>query len=171
MNKSIRALWRRVRPEQGVITIEFSFIFIIFIFFIFLFFEVNRFVYVSASIDLTLSEAARITSRTESSDSNYTEVFASNIRQQSSFWNMFIDASNFTLTVRYCNSVSAAVNGNCNSTDGRNFPLALYSVRYRYRPLLFTFAGNSAVNNLFNSLDNYLSRQLLYVQEYESGNE
>lgn len=171
MKKSIRALWRRLRPEQGVITIEFSFIFIIFIFFIFLFFEVNRFVYVSASIDLTLSEAARITSRTESSDSNYTEIFASNIRQQSSFWKMFIDASNFTLTVRYCNSVSAAVNGNCNSTDGRNFPLALYSARYRYRPLLFTFAGNSAVNNLFNSLDNYLSRQLLYVQEYESGNE
>lgn len=115
MKKSIRALGRRVRGEQGVITIEFSFIFIIFIFFIFLFFEVNRFVYVSATIDLTLSEAARITSRTESRDSNYTDIFASNIRQQSSFWKMFIDASNFTLTVRYCSSVSAAMKGNCSS--------------------------------------------------------
>ena len=113
MKKSIRALGRRVRGEQGVITIEVSFIFIIFIFFIFLFFEVNRFVYVSATIDLTLSEAARITSRTESRDSNYTDIFASNIRQQSSFRKMFIDASNFTLQVSDCCPESAAMQGNC----------------------------------------------------------
>ena len=171
MRTVLKRLRQRLSREQGGGTIEFSLIFIIFVFFIFLIFEINRFLYVSASLDLTLSEAARMTSRTEQNNGDYTALFAANVAQESAFWKMFVDPKNFTLKVTYCRSVKDSLKENCFTGAGQQYPLAIYSAGYRYRPLLFAFDNNSAVKKLVAMLDASLSRKLVYVQEYERGDQ
>ncbi|ORM80998.1 hypothetical protein HA44_10025 [Mixta gaviniae] len=56
-------LRQKIRDEQGVISLEFAFIFPVFILLFFMIYEVNRYVFISTAIDLTLSEAARETAR------------------------------------------------------------------------------------------------------------
>ncbi len=170
MRTVIRKIWRSASREEGVITIEFSFIFIIFVFFIFLMFEICRFMYISASVDLTLAEAARITSRSENIY-DYSDLFDTHITEQSAFWAMFINPENFTLKVTHCSSVIEAMNGKCVTSDGSDYPLAVYSAGYRYRPLLFAFDNNASVKKLLTSLQGTLNRRLVYVQEYERGDQ
>ena len=170
MRTVIRMIRRSVSREQGSITLEFSFIFIVFVFLVFLIFEVCRYLYISASVDLTLAEAARITSRTEN-NADYSALFTRNVKEQSALLSMFIDPRDFTLKITYCSSVSRAMTGNCSTGNSSKFPLAVYSASYRYQPLLFAFDNNSSVKQLLTSLNNSLNRRLVYVQEYERGDQ
>lgn len=170
MHTMIRMIKRSVIREKGSVTLEFSFVFIVFMFLIFMIFEVCRFLYISASVDLTLAEAARITSRTEST-TNYTALFTQNVKEQSALLSMFIDPQDFTLSIKYCSSVSRAMAGNCSTGNSSKYPLAVYSASYHYRPLLFAFDNNSSVKQLLTSLNNSLNRRLVFVQEYELGDQ
>ncbi|WP_169748773.1 TadE/TadG family type IV pilus assembly protein [Tatumella morbirosei] len=171
MRTMIRMIKRLGNREHGSITLEFAFIFIIFVFFVFLIFEVCRYMYISASVDLTLAEAARITSRSEEIV-DYPDLFARTVDEQSDLLSMFIDPDDFTLKITYCSSVSAAMTGNCSSGSGSKYPLAIYSASYRYQPLLFSYDDDdSSISQLLTSLNKPISRRLVYVQEYERGDQ
>ncbi len=168
MYAGIRMLRRSLSRERGSVTLEFSFVFIVFVFFIFFIFEINRFMYISATLDLTLAESARVTSRSENTQ-DYTSLFARNVAEQSAIWSMFVNPDDFTLKVTHCSSVSRAIAGNCVSGNGSLYPLAVYTASYRYRPLLFAFDNNSSIKRLLTSLNSTLNRRLVYVQEYQRG--
>lgn len=170
MHTMIRRLKQSVSGEHGSISLEFSFIFVVFIFFIFLIFEVCRYMYITASVDLTLAEAARISSRTENI-TDYNALFSQNVKEQSALLSMFITPEDFTLKVMYCSSISHAMTGNCTTGNGGKYPLAVYIAGYRYRPLLFSFDSADSTNKLVASLNNPLTRRLVYVQEYQRGDQ
>lgn len=72
---------RNIRDERGIISLEFAFIFPVFILLFFMIYEANRYVFISTAIDLTLSEAARETSRAAGDKSiNYQALFQKKLR-------------------------------------------------------------------------------------------
>ncbi len=166
LRKCLRKIKGIIAHEEGVVAIEFSFISVIFIFMIFLVVEINRYIFVSSAIDLTLSEAAQISSRQSSSTTDYAQMFKKNVEEQSKLWVFFIDEKNIHATVRFCDSVQKIINDGCQSTTSDNKVLAVYQIEYDYEPLIFNGSVPGA-GKLISALRTSLSRSLIYVQEYE----
>lgn len=152
--------------EQGSVVVEFSFIFPIFIFLVVFVFEICRYLFISAAIDATLSSAARTSSSQASSVVNYNVIFRNIIRKESALWGGFIDPSLLSTSVRFCSTVDLAILGSCSSSNSTDRILAYYKVEYNYQPYLFNGAI-PGTEDLIAALRSSLSRQMIYVQEYE----
>lgn len=158
-------LRQKIRDEQGVISLVFAFIFPVFILLFFMIYEVNRYVFISTAIDLTLSEAARETARaSEEKSINYPALFQKNIAQQRYLWSMFIEPEKLTVSVSFCSTLKQAVNQQCSKSISEKKVLAIYQANYQYRPLLFNI-NIPAVEKLINNLRSGLNRKLVYIQE------
>lgn len=152
--------------HDGVIAIEFSFIYIIFIAFVFIIFEACKFLFILSAMDYSLSEAARKSAYVENKTTSfeYGQVFDEYFFNQNKFWVVFIDPKDIQVKANFCSTVNELVKGKCSSVYNNNKRLALFSVSYKYRP----FSAISSMKwseSLFSSLDSYLTRKVVYMIE------
>ena len=152
--------------QQGIMTIEFSIIFTTFLFLSFLFFEMCRYNTVSAAIDLTLTTAAREASAQSSRSTDYARTFSRVIARESGMIGGFIEPNRFSSSVTYCRTINDAIQGKCATSPSNGKYLAFYRVSYDYRP--FIFNAIPGTQELMAALRNSLTRQLIYIQEYEA---
>lgn len=151
---------RLLREQQGGATIEFSLTVIIFIFMVFFVAETARLAYVSAVIDLAVSEAAKAAKNAPPNlGGGYRRRFETSLTEQGgSLWGFMTRTDAVEVTAAFAWSVDDMI-----ATGGRGsfnrHPLARYKLAYRYQPMFFPFPGIWA-NNL-------LSREVIFVQEYE----
>lgn len=160
----------RLRSESGVVAVEFSFLVSIFLFLVFITFEIIRYVFISAVIDFSLSDSARISSINASSTIRYETVFKQNLLSQSKSMVFFIDEDKLNFSISYCDEIKKIINNKCQSGISNKNVLAIYKVSYAYQPIIFS-GLIPGTDKLINSLRDSLSRQLVYIQEYEKNDE
>jgi tight adherence protein E len=160
-------LLQKLKDDRGMTSLEFAFIFPVFMLLFFMIYEVNRYVFISATIDLTLSEAARETSRAARDNViNYQDLLQKKVAQQGYLWRLFIEPEKLTVSVTFCSSLKQAINQRCSQNVSEKMPLAIYQANYQYRPLLFTL-NIPAVGKLIKILGSGLNRKLIYIQEWQ----
>ena len=162
----LRGILNKFTDSKASLTVEFSFISLVFVFMVFFIFELCRYLFVSAAIDSTLSTAARNASTQVNVTTDYNVLFRNAVRNESALWGSVIDHSLLYSSVKYCTSIDRAIAGPCSSTAAAGKMLAYYQIGYRYRPFLFS-GGLPGMSKLINTLQSSLTRQLIYVQEYE----
>jgi tight adherence protein E len=155
--------WRFLHSHNGSITVEFSIVIILFLFIILSCAEIARLLYISASLDFVVSEAAKSAKNKLVDDSKtYQEVFQEKLMAQQGVLGLFISDNNSVIVnVTFSNGISDIVNNvylesNQNAIY-RNEVLARYTVSYLYRPILFPISSQWA-----NTL---LKREVIFVQE------
>jgi len=158
--------YRKLFAQDGVITIEFSFIYIIFIAFVFIIFEINKFIFIITAMDYSLSEAARNSAYKDNSTSvvDYQRVFDEYFFSQSGFWVMFINPKDIKVEASFCSTVNEVIKGRCSSLYNSQKKLALYSVSYGYRPLKI-ISQVAWAESLFSQLDGLFTRKVTYMIE------
>ena len=153
----------RVKPlrffysHRGSITIEFSMVFIIFLFILLSSAEISRLFYISASLDLAVSEAAKSAKNKESTNNaSYISVLKQKLATRRGVLGPFIAENNEIKTdVVFSESISDMINDKT-STDHK-LPLAKYSVSYLYRPIFFPISPLWAKKLLL--------REVIFAQE------
>ncbi|WP_072102632.1 TadE/TadG family type IV pilus assembly protein [Yersinia intermedia] len=150
--------WLFFCSNIGSVTIEFTIVLTLFILTLLFSAEISRLLYISASLDLAVSEAAKSAKNKEINSESYQSIFNSKIIEQQGMFGKFISPDNTVATVEFANSI-ADITSNKMTTHHPNQKLARYSVRYKYKPTLFPIPSIWA-----NSL---LSREVIFVQENE----
>lgn len=143
--------------NRGSITIEFSIVFVLFLFIFLLSAEISRLFYISASLDLAVSEAAKSAKNKDPNNNvSYKSVLQKKLTTHHGVLGSFIVKNNeVTANVVFSESISDMINDKI-STD-HNLPLAKYSVSYLYRPVFFPISLSWA-----NTL---LIREVIFAQE------
>lgn len=154
------------REQEGIMAIEFSIIFGIFLFLCFFTFEICRYNFISAAVDLTLTTAAREASSQSSRKTNYAQTFSRVVARQSGFLSGFINPDSFSSSVKYCQTIDQAIQGQCVTSPATGKYLAFYQVSYDYKPFLFNYIPGT--RELMTALRDSLTRQLIFIQEYEA---
>lgn len=146
--------------NRGSITIEFSIFFILFLFTLLFSAEIARLLYISANLDLAISEAAKSAKNKDRSNmDSYISVLRSQLISHQGILGSFITEDNaLTSNVFFSESISDIINNN--TANNTTFPLAKYSVSYSYRPIFFPIP--SYWPNIL------LSREVIFVQENQS---
>ncbi len=150
--------FRFLCSNTGSMTIEFSIVIVLFIFTLLFCSEIARLFYISASLDLAVSEAAKSAKNKELSDSkDYQTLFREKLIMQQGVLGTFITANNAVIAnVKFGNTISDIINNNMNTINGDE-TLASYTVSYTYKPIFFPIPSIWA-----NTL---LSREVIFVQE------
>ncbi|WP_145492692.1 TadE/TadG family type IV pilus assembly protein [Yersinia aleksiciae] len=146
------------RTNRGSVTVEFSISFILFLFMILFSAEISRLFYISSSLDLAVSEAAKSAKNKEQSDNTtYQSAFLQKLITQRGVLGTFITSNNaVTANVEFSDNISDIITNNMSAvyTDQK---LARYTVSYTYSPIFFPIPSLWA-----NTL---LSREVIFVQE------
>ncbi|HDL6963598.1 TPA: pilus assembly protein [Yersinia enterocolitica] len=148
---------RFFHSNRGSITIEFSMVFILFLFILLSSAEISRLIYISANMDLAVSEAAKSAKNKEPTDNtSYTSVLQEKFIAHHGVLGPFIaENNNVSTNVVFSKNISDLID-NDTSTD-HNLPLAKYTVSYLYRPIFFPISPSWA-----NTL---LLREVIFAQE------
>lgn len=167
--QTIYRFYQRVSSEKGVISIEFSFIFIIFVAFVFIIFEISKLIFVITAIDYSLAEAARNSAYKSASQQavSYQKRFEEVFYAQNKFWDFFINPDDLEFTVKFCTNISELTSNRCTTTIDRKRRLAMFTVAYHYRPLKIVSEAKWS-ENLFSSLNQKLNRKVTYLIESSS---
>lgn len=144
--------------RKGSVSVEVSLIFIPLVSIILLIFELCRIVYISSALDLAVAEASRYAAISTSPSEDYRKVFFNKLKKDIPLFPLLAKDDSLYIEVKYCNSVSDIINETCNN-DASKKKLAIYHVGYNYT-LLFSFFS-------LESVDSYLQRTVIYVQEYQ----
>ncbi|WP_145553407.1 TadE/TadG family type IV pilus assembly protein [Yersinia bercovieri] len=147
-----------LRSSNGSVTVEFATVFILFIFTLLFSAEISRLLYISASLDLAVSEAAKSAKNKQEDDSaTYQSVFLNSLMAQKGLLGTFITNNNaVTANVEFSDN-TADIIANKMSKVYTDQKLARYSVSYTYSPLFFPIP--SVWSNIL------LSREVIFVQE------
>ncbi|QHB33973.1 pilus assembly protein [Yersinia canariae] len=148
---------RFFHSNRGSITVDFSLIIILFLSMLLFSAEIARVLYISASLDLAVSEAAKSAKNKERSDNtSYTSILQQKLISHQGILGSFITEDNLlSSNVVFSRHISDAIENNI--SDDNTYPLATYSINYLYRPVLFP------IPSLWAS--NLLSREVIFVQE------
>lgn len=171
-----------IKNSKGASTVEFALTIGIFLAVVLSIFEFARMSILSAYMDLTISQAVKVTKNTKASNYDYEDEFKKNLdvivnkikNDNKTF--KFLDMSKQNIIrfeVKYAESISDLVNGNyrdvIDHTDpknpkkkknpGKDAALAKYSFQYEYKPMFF-WIPNSISTPIFN-------REVIILQEYE----
>lgn len=128
---------RFIASSRGVISVEMALVAPVFIILAAFVFSLCRMFYLVAAIDLAVVEAGKIASV---ADNNYETVFKETLESTGTPWVWFVNGDNATLNVQYCESIDQAISEQCvsNPVSPRLYPLAIYEIRYKYLPELFS---------------------------------
>ncbi|TBL99657.1 TadE/TadG family type IV pilus assembly protein [Hafnia paralvei] len=150
-----------IRDNEGAASIEFSLTVILFIFLVLFVAEIARLSYISAVIDLAVSEAAKESKNASAvDDGGYDNRFQKRITEQGgAIWGFLTRPDAVTMNITYAGSIREMTDTGGTSGDSRYKPLARYQLEYQYHPMFFPFPDIWA-NNLLN-------REVIFVQEYE----
>ena len=163
MSKKTRNLIRHyLRGEDGVVAIEFSMVFIPFIISVLFIIEMSRVVFVSSAMDLIIAESGHLASITRAPE-KYQLYFNEEINKRMTSWPLISSDVKVKVSVVWCADLAEIIKNNCNATDARNRPLAMYGVVTDYQPLFLFFPIKSIVHEL--------SRKVLFVQEFQRESE
>ena len=161
--------------QKGVVAIETALGLFAFLLMIFFWMEVSYMGFVSALMDYSVSESARV-AKASGDDRNYNSVFEDEVRKggNSSLWGQFLDVSKISIRISYYNKVSDVKNPACligepeegslevcstTEDEDKPNPIAIYQVTYPYAPLLLS---------LFFDTDTLsIKREVITIQEYE----
>ncbi|WP_145583733.1 TadE/TadG family type IV pilus assembly protein [Yersinia thracica] len=143
--------------NRGSTTIEFSIILILFLFMLLFSAEIARLLYISANLDLAVSEATKSAkNKDRNNNSSYNSVLRRKLISHHGILGSFIiDDNTLSSNVLFSESISDIINND--TSDNNTLPLAKYSVRYLYRPVFFPIP--SYLSTIF------LSREVIFVQE------
>ncbi|CNH46316.1 TadE/TadG family type IV pilus assembly protein [Yersinia pekkanenii] len=156
---------RFFHSNEGSIAVEFSIVIVLFIFTLLSCAEIARLLYISASLDLAVSETAKSTKNKEIDyNITYQETFHQKLMRQQGVLGSFITANNaIIVNVYFSNSISDMSNNLSSLTNNnrneryRGEKLARYTVSYFYRPIFFPFP--SSWTNIL------LKREVIFAQE------
>ena len=156
----------RLRPaklarQRGAVTVEFAFTVIPFLIMVLFIAEMSRLAYLSAVIDLAVSEAAKEAKNSSATSSgDYRSYFEKRLFQQGgSLWTFLTRNDAVTIKAAYAASINEMVYSGGSAADPHNRPLARYQLQYRYHPMFF-FLPDIWANK-------YLNREVIFVQEFE----
>ncbi|WP_145524375.1 TadE/TadG family type IV pilus assembly protein [Yersinia vastinensis] len=154
MKRSITLFFRQ---NNGSITIEYAILFTLFIFMLLASAEISRLLYISSSLDLAISEAAKSAKNKKSNDnSSYLSVLKQNLVKQKGMLGIFITKDNQVgARIFFYQNLSDIINNN--PSDNTRSPLAKYTVSYLYHPIFFPFSTHWSKT--------LLSREVIFVQE------
>ncbi|WGE59746.1 TadE/TadG family type IV pilus assembly protein [Actinobacillus equuli] len=150
-------LSRFIRNVKGVATIEFSLTIGLFILVLFMIAEGCRITLLSSYLDLSVSEASRVTGKQEIG-SNYQEIFEKNLKQKDSLWTFLNQDSITSIEVKYARNLDDLVQQKF-QTSASGAAFAQYAFNYNYKPLFFR-VPSAAVEPIFR-------RNIVVLQEYE----
>lgn len=153
-----KKLFIAFKEEKGSVAVEISLIFIPLIFIILLIFELCRIVYISSSLDLAVAEASRYAAISTMTEENYQTVFYDKLNKDIPLWPLLTKDENIYVDVNYCSTINDIIADNCNNIADQK-SLAIYKVGYNYT-LLFSILPTGSLNS-------YLQRTVVYVQEYQ----
>ncbi|AKJ41127.1 TadE/TadG family type IV pilus assembly protein [Pragia fontium] len=153
----ITRFWRH---REGVASIEFAMAFFGFFVMILFVAEIARLSYMSAVVDLAVSEAAKEAKNAKQADSSaYQARFQTRLVSEGGrLWRFLSKEDAIKIQVNFANSISDLLSNNY-SASAKNSPLARYHLQYDYHPMFFPFPGVWA--------DTLLNREVIFVQEYE----
>ncbi|MDN0108350.1 TadE/TadG family type IV pilus assembly protein [Yersinia rochesterensis] len=143
--------------NKGSITIEFSIVFILFLLMLLFSAEIARLLYISANLDLAVSEAAKSAKNKERHDDiSYTSMLRQKLVSHQGVLGSFITEDNaLNANVVFSENISDMINHN--TSDNNKLPLAKYSVSYLYHPVFFPILSSWPTI--------LLSREVILVQE------
>ncbi|AJJ09187.1 tadE-like family protein [Yersinia rohdei] len=144
--------------NKGAVAVEFSIIFTLFFFMLLSSAEISRLLYISASLDLAVSESAKLAKNIERNDSsNYGEILREKlIIHQGVLGKFILEEKNISVSVTFSRSISDIIR--LNTSNDNTLPLAIYRVDFLYHPIFFPISTSWA-----NTL---LSREVIFAQEY-----
>lgn len=168
---------------KGVVTVEFGMGFMLFWWICMAWVEMSYMSYVSAISDMAVSEASRIArledeqptecTKNEQDETvcvrSYKERFSQALRNNDSLWAKLVDPQKFTFSINYiddlqslkdlpndyCALTGSETENECGTAEDSS--IAIYRVNYRYSPIF----------NYFFSSEQYFSREVIVIQEYE----
>ncbi len=156
------------RCERGVLSIEFAATFMIFLSMFLLMMEVARLSYISAVLNLGVSEAAKIAKNTRSSDSAaYQALFIKELTEnRGKLWNFITRADALKAKVCFSKDIESLVHdinrGGDNSAycvkNAAGRPLGRYVLEYTYHSLFFPLPADS--------IQTILRKEVTFVQEH-----
>ncbi|NIH92220.1 tight adherence protein E [Enterobacter asburiae] len=153
---------RFYRQQRGVVTIEFALTVTIFLFMVLFIAEMSRMAYVSSTIDLAVSEAAKAGKNAPQNNHGYEQRYRNILTKQGgALWFFLTDEDAVEMSIHYARSIDDMVNtgGIEGHSHIHHSPLARYHLLYHYHPMFFPFP-KSLADPLFN-------REVIFVQEYE----
>jgi len=161
----MKNILKKLIANNGVMAIEFSFVYIVFVAFVFVIFEMCKFFFVVVAMDFSLSEAAKVSAYTEkTTQRDFTKVFNEHFFKQNNFWVIFINPEDITITASFCENINDVIRSRCSSVYSYNKKIALYSVNYRYKPLK-AISGIPWSETIFSGLDGLLTRKVVHMIE------
>ncbi|WP_159565998.1 TadE/TadG family type IV pilus assembly protein [Budvicia diplopodorum] len=157
IKQPLLSFWRR---REGVASIEFAMVFFGFFSMVMFVAEIARLSYMSAVIDLAVTEAAKEAKNAKQPNSGaYQRRFRIRLTEESgTLWKFLTSKDAVRIRVNFAHSIDDLLTNNYSamSTDS---PLARYQLNYRYHPMFFPFPKMWA--------STLLNREVIFVQEYE----
>ncbi|WP_018651046.1 TadE/TadG family type IV pilus assembly protein [Actinobacillus capsulatus] len=150
-------LSRFIRNVKGVATIEFSLTIGLFILVLFMIAEGCRIALLSSYLDLSVSEASRVT-RKNPAGSDYQKLFNDSLKNNGRLWSFLSQDAITEVNVKYANTFDDLVEQRLKD-ESKGSAFAQYSFQYKYKPLFF-WVPKGAVEPLFH-------RNIVVLQEYE----
>lgn len=145
------------KAKKGVIAVEFALVIIPYLLLFLLTAEVCRMFYVSSVINLSLAESSRYAANNR--ELSYKESFINNYKKNLNSFPLLSNANQLSFDVYYCRTIEDIIADKCTKNNKEKKPLAIYHIDYHYKPVFFVLP-----NNYTNKI---ISRNLVYVQEYE----
>lgn len=151
------SIQRFYRSTSGVMALEMVVVLVPFIFLFLFIAELCFVVYLSASIDLAMSESMRYASANMTS-SEYRGIFLRKMQENVRFLPLLKDDDKLTVEVTYCASIAEATAKTCSNVSAKK-PIAMYEIHYHYDPIFLPLPQKI--------LEDGLNRMSVYVQEKE----
>lgn len=147
--------------RRGVASIEFALTVLLFIFMVLFIAEMSRMAYVSAVIDLAVSEGAKEgKNANDKTSGGYEARFTKHLTEGGgALWFFLNKEDAVSINVTYSNSVTDMIATGGQAGTAEDNALARYQLIYHYHPMFFPFPKSWA-GQMFN-------REVIFVQEYE----
>lgn len=153
----LSSFWHR---REGVASIEFAMAFFGFFIMVMFVAEIARLSYMSAVIDLAVTEAAKEAKNAKQpSSAAYQSRFKARLTDDSGrLWKFLTSEDAVSVQVNFAHNINDLLTNNYSATSDES-PLARYQLKYHYHPMFFPFPGMWA--------GTLLNREVIFVQEYE----
>ncbi len=147
--------------ERGLLSVEFALTFIPFLLMFLLMAEVARLSYISAVLNLAVSEAGK-TAKNSPSGTAYADLFRQRLEDNSGkLWHFITRADALKSQVKFSSGIDqliADITNNSGSDSASNHPLARYRLEYKYHPMFFPIPPGFT--------DPFLRKEVIFVQEH-----
>lgn len=145
--------------DKGAISIEFAVIFPLFLTLFLFTLEFSRVMFIGSSLDLMSTQIGRKSMLNENSNIDYSVEFNRILGEELPLWPLLTTASDFHVTVKYCQTMNDVIQDSCNFSSGVNDKIVFYTIEYRYYAIL---------SQLFSRFfDSSLTKKIVMYREFK----